>query len=139
MRGLTRCVLASIAAAGLLAGCATYDYGYGYAQPYYGYSYDYGPYSYDYGPYYYGYGYGPYYYGAPAIGFDFGYRHYDLDGHNHYRHDRDYRHYGAAQHYRYSGNRGSYAAQHNVRAPVTRSNRSGTYARSRATEARPRA
>jgi hypothetical protein len=65
-----RSLLVSIAVVGLLSSCATYDYGYGYSQPYYGYGYDYGPSYYDYGPYY-GY-YGPgYYAGPPTIGFDF--------------------------------------------------------------------
>ena len=58
MSTLTKSLLASIAVVGLLAGCATYDYGYGYSQPYYGYGY-----GYDYGPSYYDYGYyGPGYY-----------------------------------------------------------------------------
>src|SRR6185437_8650529 len=76
MNTLTKSLLASIAVVGLLAGCATYDYGYGYSQPYYGYGYDYGPSYYDYG--YYGPG---YYIGPPAVGFDFGFR--DRDRHEH--------------------------------------------------------
>ncbi len=75
MNTLTKSLLASIAAMGLLAGCATYDYGYGYSQPYYGYGYDYGPYYYDYGPYY-----GPgYYVGPPTVGLNFEFR--DRVGH----------------------------------------------------------
>ena len=82
MRASIRALLAAIAVVGL-AGCASYDYGYGYAydQPYYGY------YGYDYGPYYYDnpYAYGPtYYYGAPSIGFDLGFR----DGDRHGRYSR---------------------------------------------------
>jgi hypothetical protein len=71
MNTLTKSLMASIAVVGLLAGCATYDYGYGYSQPYYGYGY-----GYDYGPSYYDYGYyGPgYYIGAPTVGLDFGFR-----------------------------------------------------------------
>jgi len=78
MNTLTKSLLASIAVVGLLAGCATYDYGYGYSQPYYGYGY-----GYDYGPSYYDYGYyGPgYYIGPPAVGFDFRFR--DRDRHEH--------------------------------------------------------
>lgn len=130
MRGSTRCVLASIAAVGLLAGCATYDYGYGYAQPYYG--YDYGPYSYDYGPYYYD-------YGAPAIGFDFSYRHRDRDWRNNqYRRDYGNRHYGAGQHGRYSASRGNDTA-HNARAQVAHTGRSGRYARNHVRPAPSRA
>ena len=44
MKTLARSVLVAVAAGGLLAGCATYDYGYGYTygEPdYYGYSYGY--------------------------------------------------------------------------------------------------
>jgi hypothetical protein len=76
MNTLTKSLLASIAVAGLLAGCATYDYGYGYSQPYYGYGYgyDYGPSYYDYGPYY-----GPGYYAGPSVGLNFGFR--DRGGH----------------------------------------------------------
>ena len=78
MTTLTKSLLASIAVVGLLAGCATYDYGYGYSQPYYGYGY-----GYDYGPSYYDYGYyGPgYYIGPPAVGLDFQFR--DRDRHEH--------------------------------------------------------
>jgi hypothetical protein len=74
MSTLTKSLLASIAAVGLLAGCATYDYGYGYSQPYYGYGYDYGPSYYDYGSYY-----GPGYYVGPSVGLDFRFR--DRGGH----------------------------------------------------------
>ena len=75
MRTLMKALLASAALAGL-AGCASYDYGYAYEQPYYGYGY--GPYYYDYGyPYY-----GPaYYYGGPTVGFDFRFRDRDRFDH----------------------------------------------------------
>jgi hypothetical protein len=75
--------LAAVALTGLLGGCATYDYGYGYAYdaPYYGYGYDHGPYYYGYGPYTYGPGYE---YGAPSVGFTLGLRNDD----RHARHDR---------------------------------------------------
>ena len=90
MKTLIKCLLAGTALAGL-AGCASYDYGYAYGQPYGYYGYDNGPYAYgngpyyDYNPYYYG-GYPGYYYGTPGVGLSFGYsdRGYDHDG-------RDYR------------------------------------------------
>jgi len=78
MRTLFRWSVA--AAAVVLAGCATYPYGYngyGYDRPYYG--YDTGPYAYR--PYYYGYPtYPPYYYGAPSVGLSFG---FSSGGHHH--------------------------------------------------------
>ena len=85
MKTLIKRLLAGVALAGL-AGCASYDYGYAYGQPYY-YGYDSGPYygyngpyyGYDNGPYYYDYP--GYYYGAPAVGFSLGYS------------DRDHRSY----------------------------------------------
>lgn len=60
--------LFACAATALVAGCATYDYGYGVGASYYDYgpgyyAYDYGP-PYAYGPYY-GWGYGPWY--APPV------------------------------------------------------------------------
>jgi len=87
MNTLTKSALAAVAAAGLLAGCASYDYGYGYtySEPYgYTYSQPYA-YGYDYGPYYYDYGYGPSYYAGPSIGFTY------RDGDRHYRNYRNYR------------------------------------------------
>ena len=76
---------ALIVAAGTLAGCATYPYGYngyGYNRPYYGYDsgpYAYGPYAYQ--PYYYGYpSYPAYYYGTPSVGLSFG---FSSGGHHH--------------------------------------------------------
>jgi hypothetical protein len=94
---LTKSVLAAVAAVGLLAGCATYDYGYGYtySEPY-GYTYT-TPYAYgyDYGPYYYDYGYGPSYYSGPSIGFTF------RDSDRHYRHYRNHR----GEHRNYSSSR----------------------------------
>lgn len=104
MRTWMKAGLVSLALGGLLAGCATYDYGYAYDQPYYyGYGYNYGPGYYDY-PYY-----GPaYYYGGPAIGLNFGYSDFD-------RHGRAYR--------RHSGYRSrDYTAQHRANsrpAPVS--------------------
>lgn len=86
MKRFVKLFLAGAALAGLLSGCATYDYGYPPAYYGYGYGYDYGyrPY-YDYGPYY-----GPgYYVGPPLVGFDFRYS------------DRDYR-----DHRRWDGDRG---------------------------------
>ena len=105
MKTLIKTLLAGIAAAGL-AGCASYDYGYAYGQPYDGYyGYDGGPYygynrpydSYN-GPYYgydngsYYYGYPGYYYGAPAVGFSLGYSDRDHRGYDHQsngRYDRN--------------------------------------------------
>jgi hypothetical protein len=90
MKTLIKCLLAGTALAGL-AGCASYDYGSAYGQPYdyYGYNstpyyYGNGPY-YDYGANYYG-GYPGYYYGTPGVGLSFGYSNRDYD----YR-GRDYR------------------------------------------------
>jgi len=97
MKSLAKAVLAAVAAGGLLAGCATYDYGYGYtySQPY---SYDYGygapytygyggPYAYGYSPYYYGYG--PSYYVGPSVGFGFTYRDRDYRNHRNYSRNDD--------------------------------------------------
>jgi hypothetical protein len=96
MRTSIKGALAAIALTGLLGGCASYDYGYGYTYaPPYGYGYDDGPSYYDYGPYTYGpgYSYGPgYYYGAPSVGFSLGYRNFDRhDRYDRGRHDRSYR------------------------------------------------
>jgi len=88
MNRLLKWLLIAGALAGALSGCATYDYGYGYSQPYYG--YDVSPHTYDYGygyPYYYGYSPG-YYVGPPVVGFDF--RHRDNDRHDHRHWDRDH-------------------------------------------------
>lgn len=104
MKSLFRPALAAVAAGVALAGCATYDYGPGYAypQPYNGYTYGYnygydnGPYAYDYSPYYYG----PSGYVAPSVGLGFTYRDrdrgdYDRNYHRHRNtdtgHDNDYR------------------------------------------------
>ena len=103
MKTMLKCLLAGAALAGL-AGCASYDYGYAYGQPYYGYSgYDQPYYGYN-GPYY-GYDNGPYYYdypgyysGAPAVGFSLGFSGHD--GHDYDRHDGRY--YGG--HGRYDRN-----------------------------------
>ena len=100
MKSTIKAMFAAVAVTGLLAGCATYDYGYGYRydQPYYGYSYDQPYYGYGYGPSYYDYGAYPYYYGAPSIGFDFRYRNND----RRYRSDRgnfDHRGRNFAQHH----------------------------------------
>lgn len=106
MKSVIRSALAGVAAAVALAGCATYDYGsgYAYAQPYNGYTYgyDYGydnaPYSYDDNPYYYDYG--PSGYVAPSVGLGFTFRDRDRENYdrNYYRHrnaytghDNDYR------------------------------------------------
>lgn len=102
MNTTIRAACASLAMAGLLAGCATYDYGYGYDRPYYGYGYDrpYYGYTYDYGgPYYYDYG--PYYYGAPSIGFGFTYRDHGRRDRHHYDRHRQ----AAAAHHDHSGRR----------------------------------
>ena len=111
-------LLAAAAAAAVLSGCATYDYGYsdgyyGYARPYYGYAYG-GPYYYDNGPYYYDYGYGPgYYVVPPAVGFDFRFR--DRD-----RRDRGERQHRNSRNDRHFSQRGST----NVRpAPTAQRNR----------------
>jgi len=83
MKSLAKAVLAAVAAGGLLAGCATYDYGYG--APYtYGYG---GPYAYGYSPYYYGYG--PSYYVGPSVGFGFTYRDRDYRNHRNYSRNDD--------------------------------------------------
>jgi hypothetical protein len=109
MRTSIRALLAAIAVVGL-AGCASYDYGYGYAydQPYYGY------YGYDYGPYYYDnpYAYGPtYYYGAPSIGFNLGFRDGDRRG-RYSRYDR-YRGRNRRDHRNFGRSRAS-VAQHSA-------------------------
>lgn len=75
-------VLAVVAGAGLLAGCADEPY-YGY-----GYGYDYGAYNYP-GPVYYG---SPdYAYGPPVVGFGLGFS--DFDHHEHWgdRGDHEWR------------------------------------------------
>jgi len=71
-----KAILAALVAAGPLAGCATYDYGYGYD--------DYDRYGYYGGPAYYD----PYYYG-PTIGLGLGYTFHDRDGRRHHHRDRD--------------------------------------------------
>jgi hypothetical protein len=96
MKPLVKCTLAAAVAGMALAGCASYDYGYGYtdARPSYGYDsgysygYDSGPYSYDYGPYYSG----PSYYVAPSVGLGFTYRDHDRGNYDRDRgnYDRDY-------------------------------------------------
>jgi len=94
MKSFARSALAAVAAGMALAGCATYDYGPGYAypQPYngynygYNYGYDYGAYPYAYSPYYYGYG--PSGYVAPSVGFGFTYR--DRGNDDYYRHRNSY-------------------------------------------------
>jgi hypothetical protein len=104
MKRLVKSALVAAAAGVTLAGCATYDYGYGYSdtQPYYGYEYgynsgyDYGPYSYDYTPYYSG----PSYYVAPSVGLGFTYRDRDHDR----DHDRGYHERNYSEH-RYSDTR----------------------------------
>jgi hypothetical protein len=93
MKTFVRSALAAAAATVALAGCATYDdgYGYGYSQPYSGYGYNYGydngPYAYDYGPYY-----GPSGYVAPSVGLGFTYRDHDRGDYdrNDYRHRNSY-------------------------------------------------
>jgi len=86
MNRLLRSLFVAGALAGALSACATYDYGYGYAQPYsYGYA---APYAYDYDYPYYGYAPG-YYVGPPAVGFDFRYRDRDHRDRGHF--DRDHR------------------------------------------------
>jgi hypothetical protein len=115
MSTLTKSLLASIAAVGLLAGCATYDYGYGYSQPYYGYGYDYGPSYYDYGSYY-----GPGYYVGPSVGLNFGFR--DRGGHE--RAGR--RHVGSRSYAR------SYSSPRVATRSASSGTRNGTFTRSRA-------
>jgi len=93
MKTLIKCLLAGAALASL-AGCASYDYGYAYGQPYVYYGYDNGPYYYGNGSYYTPYydgGYPGYYYGTPGVGLSFGYSNRDYD---HYDHGRDYRRNG---------------------------------------------
>jgi len=88
MNRLLKSLFVAGAVAGALSGCATYDYGYGYTQPYYG--YDASPYTYDYGygyPYYHGYSPG-YYVGPPVVGFDFRYRDNDRHDNRHWHRDR---------------------------------------------------
>jgi hypothetical protein len=109
MNTLTKSLLAAVAAGGLLAGCATYDYGYGYtySEPYY---YGYNP-GYDYGPYYYDYGYSPYSYGpgyyvGPSVGLGFTFRDRDHGR----RYDRSDRHRGRnySNSRNYNGGRGNH-------------------------------
>ena len=121
MRTPMKGALAAIALTALLAGCASYDYGYAYDQPYYGYryGYDYGPYYYDYGPY----PYGPaYYYGAPSVGFNLGFRDFD---HRHFdRHDRYDRH-DRSDRRGFNRGRGNVSAQQQANTRPARVNRTG--------------
>jgi hypothetical protein len=85
MNRLLKSLLVAGALAGTLSACATYDYGYGYSQPYYG--YDASAYAYDYGYAYPYWGYSPGYYVGPSIGFDLRYRdHHHHEG-RHWNHD----------------------------------------------------
>jgi len=119
MKSTIKAMFAAVAVTGLLGGCATYDYGYAYDQPYYGYSYGQPYYGYGYGPSYYDDGAYPYYYGAPSIGFDFRYRNHD----RRYRSDRgnfdhrdrhfaQHRDSGGRQHANAGGTRPSHARPH---------------------------
>jgi len=132
MKTWTKSVLAAVAAGGLLTGCASYDYGYGYtySEPYgytytqpYAYGYNYG---YDYGPYYYGYG--PSYYGGPSIGFTF----HDNDRHYHnYRNYRGSRNDHARRNYSSSHNRSHDNRSASTRPAVTHPQRNVAPAGSR--------
>jgi hypothetical protein len=135
MKSFAKAVLAAVAAGGLLAGCATYDYGYGYtySQPYsYGYDYGYGgPYTYGYSPYYYDYG--PSYYVGPSVGFGFTYR--DRD-HRDYRNRRSYSRNDNRQrstdYRRGNDRRGDRASRGNAtRPPVTQRNVAPAHTRAR--------
>lgn len=125
MKTLSKSILAAIAATGLLAGCASYDYGYAYSPPY--------AYGYDYGPYYYDYGYGPYYYGpsyyvGPSVGLGFTYR--DRDYAHGYRYDRNRR--GHATNYAHN-----YQRHGTTRPTVTHPQRNVAPAGSRSRPAAP--
>jgi hypothetical protein len=142
MRTSIKGALAVLALTGLLAGCASYDYGYGYAydQPYYGYRYDYGPHYYDYGPYTYGPG---YYYGAPSVGFNLGFRDFDrrdrYDRRDYRRHDRSYRRGDNRGSYRGGDNRGNVRLQQRANTRPARADRTANPQRQRsATTARQR-
>jgi hypothetical protein len=132
MRTSIKGALAVLALTGLLAGCASYDYGYGYAydQPYYGYRYDYGPHYYDYGPYTYRPG---YYYGAPSVGFNLGFRDFDrrdrYDRRDHGRRDRSYRR---------SDDHGNARAQQHANTRPARGNRGASRPQRAGTTARNR-
>ena len=135
MRTPIKGALAAVVLTGLLAGCASYDYGYAYDRPYYGYGYDrpYYGYGYDYGPYYYGYGpyaYGPgYYYGAPSVGFKLGFRDFD-------RRDRyDRRDYGRRDR---AVRRGSDRAQQHTNSKPARGSRTASQQQRSDTTARHR-
>lgn len=132
MRTSIKGALAAVVLTGLLAGCASYDYGYGYAydRPYYGYGYDYGPYYYGYGPYAYGPG---YYYGAPSVGFNLGFSDFD-------RRDRyDHRDYGRRDRaFRRGSDRGSVRTQQHTNTRPARGSRTASQQQRTDTTARHR-
>ena len=141
MQPIIKPLLAGLAAAALLSGCASYDYGYsggyygysdpyyGYASPYgygygspYGYGYGYGtPYYYDNGPYYYGYG--PSYYIGPSVGFDLRFHDHDHHGRREAQHNgHNQRHYsqrGAAQYSQRNTDVRPAPTAQRTRAPIT--------------------